>query len=473
MGSKGRPYVVPRLALSVVAALSVLVPASAAAQPKPAPARPAPKAAPKGAPARPRPAKPRPPPSPSKPTNQPTPPPSTEPETPPAEAPQDRPREAASGEDKAPIKVSDLDAAERAVESMRRAVEDARADQRDLEEEILRKKADEESRGIAVLPALSYAPESGFSFGAFGMYFWHFGVPARSRTTSVRATAIYTTLAQVFLEGGPDVWLADNAAHFNLYGGYSNAPYYFFGIGNSTRESNIERFTERRGHVSVLAQPRIFQNFYAGVKYRFDARDIVERQAGRELATGAIAGSAGVVTSGGGAVFTYDTRDRVFGPLGGTFAELSYNYYPSFLGSQLEFGQGHIDLRQYFPLFGDHVLAFQLQGTASHGTVPFYLLSQIGGDGLRGIFLGRYRDNHMLEGQVEYRYPIFWRIGGTAFLGAGAVGRRVQDLPTGKVHPGYGMGIRYALAPAEGLNVRVDVGYGDEVNFYIDVAEAF
>jgi hypothetical protein len=40
---------------------------------------------------------------------------------------------------------------------------------------------------------------------------------------------------------------------------------------------------------------------------------------------------------------------------------------------------------------------------------------------MRGFYLGRNRDKHYLTTQVEYRFPIYKRLGGAAFAGVGEV----------------------------------------------------
>jgi hypothetical protein len=74
------------------------------------------------------------------------------------------------------------------------------------------------------------------------------------------------------------------------------------------------------------------------------------------------------------------------------------------------------------------VLALQAVATMTAGDVPFYMLAQLGGPNvMRGDYEGRYRDRELLAVQLEYRFPILWRFGGTAFAGIGMVRRRSLD----------------------------------------------
>jgi outer membrane translocation and assembly module TamA len=80
----------------------------------------------------------------------------------------------------------------------------------------------------------------------------------------------------------------------------------------------------------------------------------------------------------------------------------------------------------------------------------------------------------MLVGQVEYRRELWWRFGAVAFAGAGQVGPTFGDFQGSNTRPGGGVGLRFAVAPKNHINLRVDysVGQGSHA-WYVGVAEAF
>ena len=135
-----------------------------------------------------------------------------------------------------------------------------------------------------------------------------------------------------------------------------------------------------------------------------------------------------------------------------------------------------LDLRRYFPLFSN-VLALRALGAASVATPPFDLMPQLGGDALlRGYFSGRYRDRQLMAFQAEYRFHLWWRIGGVGFIGAGQLGDVFGDFDLGSFHTNAGGGIRFLLSRAEGLNIRADWGWGlgaSSSGFYLSLGEAF
>jgi outer membrane translocation and assembly module TamA len=95
-------------------------------------------------------------------------------------------------------------------------------------------------------------------------------------------------------------------------------------------------------------------------------------------------------------------------------------------------------------------------------------------DMLRGYPKNRFRDNHFMGTQVEYRFPLFWRFGMTTFAGFGDVFSRPQDLSWRTTKYTVGAGLRFMVNSAERLNIRLDYGYGSQGGyFWFSVAEAF
>ena len=112
---------------------------------------------------------------------------------------------------------------------------------------------------------------------------------------------------------------------------------------------------------------------------------------------------------------------------------------------------------------------------ASSGIRPFDLLPQLGGEYLvRGYYGGRFRDRSLVALQVEYRAHIWRRLGAIGFLSAGRVASTLSDLNLSGLKPAAGFGLRFLLAPDEGLNLRADFGLGKgSSGFYLGMGEVF
>ena len=95
---------------------------------------------------------------------------------------------------------------------------------------------------------------------------------------------------------------------------------------------------------------------------------------------------------------------------------------------------------------------------------------------MRGYYLGRYRDDHLIAGQLEYRILPFTfskRWGASVFLAAGQVFNKESFqlknfLPTG------GAGLRFLVFPEKDIYTRVDVAFTQEGRgIYFFIGEAF
>ena len=80
----------------------------------------------------------------------------------------------------------------------------------------------------------------------------------------------------------------------------------------------------------------------------------------------------------------------------------------------------------------------------------------------------------MVEGQAEYRFPIFGRLGGAAFLGTGKVAHTLKAFDLSGLHTAAGTGLRFAIVPSERINIRLDFAYAATgIGYYLDLGEAF
>jgi hypothetical protein len=93
---------------------------------------------------------------------------------------------------------------------------------------------------------------------------------------------------------------------------------------------------------------------------------------------------------------------------------------------------------------------------------------------MRGYSSERYLARHGLAGQAELRYPLIWRFGGVAFVGASEVEDRLADLGT-TVRMAGGFGLRFAINKGQTINMRLDVSCNSDGQFekYLKLREAF
>jgi outer membrane protein assembly factor BamA len=173
---------------------------------------------------------------------------------------------------------------------------------------------------------------------------------------------------------------------------------------------------------------------------------------------------------------TYDSRDSIFFPTTGSFHQLSALGFGRGLGSDYTFGRFCLDARRYLRFSASRVLALQSHILVQTGEPPFWRMGLLGGeDGLRGYYLGRYRDKDMIYVQAEYRWvPVVWRLGLAGFAGLGEVADRLGGFRLGALKYSYGLGLRFVFSSAQRLNLRLDYAFGDDSSgVYFTAAEAF
>jgi hypothetical protein len=169
----------------------------------------------------------------------------------------------------------------------------------------------------------------------------------------------------------------------------------------------------------------------------------------------------------------WDDRVVKYQPQKGTVFSIQWVGSRQVLGSDQNFDRWTMDIKQYYPLGRDDVIAWSVFAQALTGKAPWYALSQLGGETrMRGYYDGRYRDKTQLNGQVEWRHRFTQRHGMVIWGGVGAISPSVSSLSSAHWLPTVGVGYRFALKPR--INVRLDFGLGQSTTgFYIKIKEAF
>ena len=113
---------------------------------------------------------------------------------------------------------------------------------------------------------------------------------------------------------------------------------------------------------------------------------------------------------------------------------------------------------------------------AASGEIPFYKLPALGGGNrMRGYFYGRYRDKVYAMTQLEYRQYFWWRFGFVAFAGLGDVAPNLLKFRLKEFKYSYGLGFRFLFNKEQKVNLRLDIGIGENGNsgIYFGIEEAF
>ncbi len=326
------------------------------------------------------------------------------------------------------------------------------------------------------LPILFYTPETRLAGGASLLYFYRDDEADRTaRPSTVSLLAIYTQEKQFTLQLGGELYPAHGLYRIETSVLGERYPSKFYGIGNVTAASQEEAYTVKRVGIDLSAMRQVADGARAGIVIRWERSSIVDRVSGGMLDGGTVPGSFESTVSGAGIQASWDTRENIFAPTTGNFTTASVVSFGRMLGGTNVFTKVKLDARQYVPLTEEQVLALQFIGVLIDGTAPFRELARLGGsNNLRGYYEGRYRDNDVAVLQAEYRVPIIGRFGAAAFAGVGEVARRPGEISLPGLWFAGGLGVRFAFNPQERLNIRLDMGWGNNSSgLYITAGEAF
>lgn len=330
---------------------------------------------------------------------------------------------------------------------------------------------------IIAAPFVFYTPETRLAYGGAGSYVFRMGGPDKdTRPSSISPVFIYTQEKQIKAQLGTDLYFKHNNYRLQATILAQKYPNKFYGVGHHTLEENEEVYTSKSLDLFFAFSKKIGKGLYMGLQYELRDWRIVSVEEGGMLITGTVPGSIDGRVSGVGLVLNRDTRNNIYFPRKGDLFEFNARFYKKFLGSEFDFTSLTLDLRKYITLFSSHVFAVQSLVKVQTGTVPFLHLAQMGGQyNMRGYFEGRFRDKNMLVFQAEYRLPLFWRFGLVGFGGLGNVAEKFGELKLGSLKPSYGVGLRFLFDKKEKIQVRMDIGFGEDGSsgFYFSIFEAF
>ncbi len=329
------------------------------------------------------------------------------------------------------------------------------------------------SARVFPLPILFYTPETGMAAGAAALLIYRDSLAPRA--SSVTGDIIYTQKKQIIVEISGDQYFGHGKYRLLSYVKFQKYPNKFFGVGNATASADEETYTPRSFLLQASYYVSIFSKVNIGPTIRYETISMNEVEPDKLIAPRTITGSNGGVSSGLGFVANWDSRDNTFATYSGSFYQATVFFYQKAFGSDYNYSDVQLDLRNFFEVAPGHVVALQAGGEFMGGQVPFQNLARFGGQNiLRGYFDGRYRDKQMAGVQAEYRLPVWWRFGLVGFAGVAQVADRFSHFGLARFWFAGGAGVRFAWNPEERVNIRLDYGIGNNSDgIYITVTEAF
>ena len=171
------------------------------------------------------------------------------------------------------------------------------------------------------------------------------------------------------------------------------------------------------------------------------------------------------------AIAELDTRDNVFTPTRGIYAESSWLASRKALGASDDFERFQQVLIGWHALTDDVTFGARANYAWSSDGTPFFLRPFIQ---LRGVPAVRYQGDQAASVELEARWQFFGRWSVVAFGGAGETRTTRQTFAATQNVGSGGVGFRYLLASKFGMHAGIDVAHSPGTTaFYIVVGSAW
>jgi outer membrane protein assembly factor BamA len=340
-------------------------------------------------------------------------------------------------------------------------------------------------RDFIVLPFLIYAPETGLA-GGLGAYYVSHDTNNREifpYPDEIEFYVQYTQRNQYSGKVEPTFYF-DGGWRLNARLSFLHFPDFYYGIGIDSREVDEVEYT-RDNYIARLTLERALyrhagKDVYGGLTVQAKETSTTISPETLKFFENTAPGFEGNSVYSTGLAVIADFRNNVFSPDSGYFLSSELLYHVAQGSQDFNYLTFFTDMRYFIELYGNtagqgHILGLQSTLGMSYGEIPFNEMFMIGSDMImRGYYEGRFRDHNVMAFQAEYRYPLFWRLRGTLFGGAGTVSQDMMGLFGNKYVFAGGIGGRFVWDKESKLSARLDIGFTSEgPGIYLNVKEAF
>ena len=158
-------------------------------------------------------------------------------------------------------------------------------------------------------------------------------------------------------------------------------------------------------------------------------------------------------------------------PILGSYAEIVLGLFSPPLGRDEDFQRVQLTAMHFIPVHRRLHLGLRVDGAASFGDAPFYLLPFIS---LRGAPILRYQGEEVAQIEAELRWQFWKRFSLVAFAGGGAAWNDFERFDSVQAIATGGLGFRYELARKYGIHAGLDVAFGpDNAAVYVQIGSAW
>jgi hypothetical protein len=333
-------------------------------------------------------------------------------------------------------------------------------------------------------PILEYTVSTGFTVGLSSSASFLTSHRDSTRYSVVLGAVKFTQKKQFLIPIQSNIWTAGNK--YNLLGDwhYINFPQDTYGFGGytTTADGYIVDYKSIRFYEYVLR--KIKPSLYAGLGYQLEYHwNIQQINPPVQNTDYDIYGFSTTSLSSGLALdILYDSRKNSVSPDGGEFyCNLSLLQNSTYLGSNSNWNSLLIDIRKYFRMPGNNVLAFWSYNVFTlSGNPPYLDLPGTGTDTYnntgRGYVYDRFIGKKMIDLEAEFRYHITRNglLGGVLFANAESLSE-MNSNQFQVISPAAGIGLRVKFNKFSNTNVGIDfaVGVHGSQGFYGNLGEVF
>lgn len=335
--------------------------------------------------------------------------------------------------------------------------------------------ADPHHRSLLVVPIPQVNPTLGTGATLVGALFWN---PKREPEPWISGVgAMYTSNGSWAVGALHRMSLGHDRHRFTAFGGYADVNIDFFGIGPDAGARNLSVELNEQGYAGLLdGQTRLAPHFYAGARLLFlDLDTSIKRDEPLfpDLEIPSAQFDSRLVMAGPS--LAYDSRDNSLNTRQGTYVTGTWLFGIDALRSDFTHDKLNIGANFYQPLGDDTVVAARGALCRVSDGAPFYDLCLYGASSdLRGYEAGRFRDRASWAVQAELRQHLFGRFGAVAFAGIGGIAPSLSRIDETEMLPAAGVGLRWMPSRSAGVNLRLDVAFGEDSEaIYVSLGEAF
>jgi hypothetical protein len=317
----------------------------------------------------------------------------------------------------------------------------------------------ENPRGFLPIPILVTEPAVGYGGGGVGMFLR----PRKEAGDEGWARPDISAVGAIATQNGTWAAFAGDASRWfdgrlkTLAGagtGQVNLDFYGLGADRANLDQRVRyslQFTAAVAQANWQLAPK--SPWSLGLRYIY--ADVNPKLRDDPLFPG-LANGVQVKISAPTAIVEFDTRDNIFTPTRGIYAESSWMASREALGASDDFERFQQVLISWLPLTSKVTLGARGNYAWSSDGTPFFLRPYIA---LRGVAAMRYQGDQMMSAEVEARWQFYERWSVVAFGGGGTT-RTSRDAYSVTQNVGsVGVGFRYELARKFGLHAGIDVAH--------------